>query len=91
MFELSEGGYVLDTPGFSSFEVEGITAQELCRYFPEMQQLEEECKFRGCSHINEPGCRVKELLETGELDNSRYESYKEIYNILKDIKEWERK
>lgn len=91
LFELKNGGFILDTPGFSSFEIEGIGANELWEYFPEMRNVSDECKYRGCSHINEPGCKVKELLETGGLYESRYESYKELYNILKEVKEWERK
>lgn len=90
LFELPEGGYVLDTPGFSSLEIEGISAGELWQYFPEMAGAAHGCRFRGCSHINEPGCAVKELLENGKMAGSRYESYKEIYNKLKQIKEWEK-
>lgn len=90
LFELPEGGYVLDTPGFSSLEIEGISAGELWQYFPEMTEAAHECRFRGCSHINEPGCAVKKLLENGKMAGSRYESYKEIYNKLKQIKEWEK-
>ena len=90
LFELSGGGYVLDTPGFSSLEVEGIKADELWTCFPEMSGCEGQCRFRGCSHINEPDCAVKELLKIGKLSESRYESYKEIYNKLKLIKDWQK-
>jgi ribosome biogenesis GTPase len=91
LLELKSGGFVLDTPGFSSLEIEGIKADELQDYFPEMDEVKHNCRFRGCSHINEPDCAVKELLESGELSKSRYESYIELYNILKQIKEWEKK
>ncbi len=90
LFELSDGGYVLDTPGFSSLEIEGIKADELWKYFPEMLECNEQCRFRGCSHINEPDCAVKELLNNGKLVESRYESYKEIYQKLKLIKDWQK-
>ncbi len=90
LFEINDG-YVLDTPGFSSLEVEGIKAEDLWRYFPEMADSENKCRFRGCSHINEPDCFIKEKLEKGEIAPSRYESYIEIYNKLKSIKEWEKK
>ena len=89
LFELSDGGYVLDTPGFSSLEVEGITADELQNYFPEMKE-HDECRFRGCSHINEPECGVKALIEKGVIAKSRYESYKTLYDILKQVKAWEK-
>lgn len=91
LLELPGGGYVLDTPGFSSFEVAGIRAAELCEYFPEMRDCTSMCRFKGCSHVNEPGCAVKEKLENGGISQSRYESYVEIYNRLKNIKEWENK
>lgn len=89
LFELDGGGYVLDTPGFGSLEVEGIEAGALCEYFPEMKNAGE-CRFRGCSHINEPGCAVKELVEAGKMAQSRYACYKELYEKLKQIKAWEK-
>lgn len=90
LLELECGGFVLDTPGFSSFEVNTIKAQELENYFPEMKQYADQCRFKGCSHINEPDCIIKEKVELGEIAQSRYESYKDLYNQLKTIKEWEK-
>lgn len=91
LLELKAGGFVLDTPGFSSLEVEGVKAEELHNYFPEMSGVKDSCRFRGCSHISEPDCAVKALLEDGTLLKHRYESYRELYNTLKQIKEWEKK
>ena len=88
LIELKEGGFVLDTPGFSSLEVDNVKASELWQYFPEFEA--DECRFKGCAHINEPGCKVKEKLNNGEIAQSRYESYCEFYEILKQIKEWEK-
>ncbi len=90
LLELPCGGYVLDTPGFSSFEVNTIKATELYRYFPEMRDIEDMCRFSGCCHINEPDCVIKEKVESGEIAKSRYESYVELFNQLKNIKEWEK-
>ena len=89
LFEISGGGYVFDTPGFSSLELTEITdidAGELLEYFPEFP--ENECRFKTCVHINEPDCRVKKMVEDGEISVSRYENYKEMYNILKNKKDW---
>lgn len=89
LFELENGGFVFDTPGFSSLELTDITdlnAMDLAEYFPEFPK--DECKFKTCVHINEPGCRVKQMLDKGEISLSRYENYKEMYNILKNVKEW---
>lgn len=91
LLELNAGGFVLDTPGFSSLEIEGVKAEELHNYFPEMSEVKDSCRFRGCSHISEPDCAVKALLEDGTLPQQRYESYRELYNTLKQIKEWEKK
>ncbi len=91
LFELCDGGFVLDTPGFSSLEIEGIKADELWQYFPEMRDSQNKCRFRGCSHINEPDCYIKDKLKNGEILPSRYESYVQLYNQLKSVKEWEKK
>ena len=79
------------TPGFSSLEIENIKADDLWRYFPEMADSQNKCRFRGCSHINEPDCYIKEKLENGEMAQSRYDSYTQIYNKLKSVKEWKKK
>lgn len=91
LFELKDGGFVLDTPGFSSLEIEGINAQDLWRYFPEISSVNEQCRFRGCSHINEPDCAVKMRVQAGMIAKSRYESYRQIYEKLKIIKDWQKK
>ena len=83
LFELNNGGFVLDTPGFSSLELEGIKADELWEYFPEMRNYRDECRFRGCSHINEPDCVIKNKVESGEIASTRYESYTQLYKQLK--------
>ena len=90
LLELPEGGYVLDTPGFSSFELNTIKADDLYKYFPEMRDFSDMCRFKGCVHINEPDCIVKEKVESGEIAKSRYESYVELFGELKKIKEWEK-
>ncbi len=89
LMELSAGGYVFDTPGFSSMEVSDIPAQELHRYFPEMQSCIDACRFRGCAHIKEPDCAVKAKLVEGGISNERYQSYVSLYDELKNIKDWQ--
>lgn len=84
------GGYVLDTPGFSSYEVESIRADELWKYFPEIRAVQGDCRFKGCAHINEPDCAVKALLASKKISKSRYESYCELYEQLKNVKEWKK-
>ena len=89
LMELPGGGYVFDTPGFSSLEITGIKAEQLQTCFPEMDMEGEECRFRGCAHIKEPDCVIRERLERGEIAPSRYESYVTIYEALKSMKEWQ--
>jgi ribosome biogenesis GTPase len=80
MFELPQGGYIIDTPGIRELGVIDIEKQELSHFFPEMRALMNQCRFNNCRHINEPGCVVLEAVENGDIALSRYESYLSIYN-----------
>lgn len=90
LLELPFGGYAFDTPGFSSFELNGIRAEELEQYFPEFEAYLGRCRFKGCAHKKEPDCPIREALERGTVSASRYESYCELYDEMKKIKEWMR-
>ena len=80
-------GFVFDTPGFSSFELAGIPHNDLWEYFPEFHGKTEFCRFRDCSHTSEQAdCAVKAAVENGEISESRYNSYCELYKILKENK-----
>jgi len=80
MFELPQGGFIIDTPGIRELGVIDIEKQELSHFFPEMRERMHNCRFHNCRHINEPGCAVLVALEDGEIELSRYESYLSIYN-----------
>ncbi|MCI6653579.1 MAG: ribosome small subunit-dependent GTPase A [Ruminococcus sp.] len=87
-------GYVCDTPGFSTVQLErfNIIDKDSLQYsFPEFQDYIGNCKFTSCSHTCEKGCAVIEGVKQGEIPVSRHNSYVEMYNEIKDIKEWERK
>ncbi len=88
LFKLDDGGYVLDTPGFSSVETEDISAEDLDECFPEIYKAKNGCRFRTCAHIDEPECSVKAEVEAGVIPVTRYESYKELYEILRGKKAW---
>lgn len=81
------GGYVADTPGFSSLEL-NMTPQELSVSYHDFRELSYECKFRGCLHDSEPYCKVKEAVEKGIIAKSRYTNY---LSFLKEVKEKEGK
>jgi ribosome biogenesis GTPase len=80
MFELPQGGFIIDTPGIRELGVIDIEKEVLGHFFPEMRQRMHNCKFNNCQHINEPGCAVLVALENCEIEPSRYESYLSIYN-----------
>lgn len=87
-----EGGYVADTPGFSSLELEEteiILKDELPHAFPEFEEYLGECKFTSCLHVKDKGCRIIEAVESGEIPKSRHESYCVMMEQAKEIKEWE--
>ena len=88
LIPLSEGGFVLDTPGFTSLQLDGIEADDLQYYFPEFKDYIGSCKFRGCTHIHEPGCKVQEALQHGEIIKERYETYTTYYKQLKETRRW---
>lgn len=94
LFRLA-GGYVADTPGFSSLDLERcevIMKEELPHCFREFEPYVDNCKFRtNCSHINDKGCAVKQAVDNGDISPSRHQSYIQMYNDVKDIKEWEKK
>ena len=86
LIEVDDGGLVADTPGFSSLEFSELELEELSSCFPEMAEKSDECKFRGCFHINEPKCAVKKAVENGEIPEFRYDHYQQFYNEIKDRK-----
>ncbi len=92
-YPLSFGGFVADTPGFSSIEVgEDYSLKEnLVNCFADFESLADNCRFSTCSHTKERGCAVLEAVEKGEIEKSRHESYVSLYNELKDLKEWQNK
>ncbi|MGI6152960.1 MAG: ribosome small subunit-dependent GTPase A [Christensenellaceae bacterium] len=67
--------YIVDTPGFSAFEVEEALPEEITRYYPEFFPFLDECKYSGCLHINEPDCGVKTAVQKGYVSKARYERY----------------
>jgi len=81
----------VDTPGFSAFETNEITAEEVEVLFREFEPYLGKCKFTGCSHIKEKGCAIIEAVENGKIPESRYQSYTNIYENARKVKEWERK
>lgn len=88
LFVLRQDTYVMDTPGFSSLYINEISASELWKYFPEMKDAEAECRFAGCCHMEEPDCGVKSRVASGLIAKQRYESYRQLFTELSNIKRY---
>ena len=88
LFALSKDTYIMDTPGFTSLNVDEMEKEELKEYYPEFHQYEPFCRFGGCVHLSEPVCGVKQALEEGKISQIRYENYRMIYEELKARKKY---
>ena len=80
MFELSFGGYYIDTPGIKGFGLFEFKKEELHHYFPEIFAKSKECKYYNCTHTHEPGCAVKLAIDEELLSKERYYNYLSIYS-----------
>lgn len=92
MFPLDGNTYVIDTPGFSSFDAQSLEwelKQHLPETFPEFAPYLADCRFVGCQHVKEKGCAVLQAVKEGKIPQSRHRSYVRLYEELKPLKEWE--
>lgn len=94
LFKVADG-YVADTPGFSSVDFERcekIFKDDLPYCFREFEPYLDKCRFQtNCAHINDRGCAVVEAVNNGHISRERHNSYIDLYNEVKDIKEWQKK
>jgi ribosome biogenesis GTPase len=84
MFELSLGGFIIDTPGIRGFGITDMEDEPLYHYFPEMFRVSAGCRYHNCIHVNEPECAVLEAVASGDISLSRYKSY---LNLLHEQEE----
>lgn len=84
MFELPNGGAIIDTPGIKGFGLIEINENEVGHYFKEIFEFSKNCKFHNCTHVHEPKCAVTDAVEKKLISQSRYTSY---LSILEDSKE----
>ncbi len=92
LFALDDTTFVMDTPGFSSFDTDqmDVLLKENLQYaFPDFGPHLQGCQFHDCSHREEPDCAVRRAVETGALQHTRYESYLRLYEKACQVKEWE--
>lgn len=88
LFYVEENTFIMDTPGFSSLYINEMDKDDLKDFFKEFREYEEDCRFKGCVHLNEPNCAVKLALQEGKISTIRYENYKELYEELKNQKKY---
>lgn len=92
LFEVEKGSFVMDTPGFSILEITDIEASDIKKYFNEFAEFEGKCRFADCNHFGTRSrdCAVSEAVEKGVISTTRFESYKQLYDVLKEKKSWEK-
>lgn len=89
LLELDDNSFVLDSPGFSSLNLDFIEDEsDIRNYFKEIHEFGRDCKFQSCLHNKEPGCAVKSAVENGEIDNKRYANYLLLLEEVKNIRRY---
>lgn len=88
LIRIEEDTYIMDTPGFSSLGLFDMEKEKLRYYYPEFSKYEGTCRYLGCVHVHEPGCRVKEALEEGRISKIRYQNYCLLYEELKEKRKY---
>jgi ribosome biogenesis GTPase len=83
LFPLSFGGYIIDTPGIRELGLWDIYQDELKHYFVEFKQIQNDCQFNDCQHLNEPGCAVIKAVKNQKISRERYKNYQNIYRDLR--------
>lgn len=84
LIEIAHDSYIVDTPGFSSLSVDYMEAEDVKELYPEFLEYEPQCKFKGCAHIHEPSCGVKDAVAEFKISEIRYNNYKQIYEECKN-------
>lgn len=79
-----QGGYIVDTPGFSAMELTAIDPQQLPLYFPDFRPYLGACRFQPCSHSHEPDCAIKQAVEEGKIQQERYDAYLTLYQEIEE-------
>lgn len=84
----SKGTMIFDTPGFTSFDILEAEEDELQHLYPDISKYTGNCRYSNCRHVAEPGCEVIIAVESGDIDRSRYESYKEMLEEIRKSKQY---
>jgi ribosome biogenesis GTPase len=90
MYHLSFGGSIIDTPGIKTLAFNHLEVMDVAHNFKEFFRLSDDCRFNNCTHRNEPGCAVKEAIESGDISPLRYINYNLLVDEVEDQNYWER-
>ena len=85
MRTLESGGHVIDSPGVRDYAPAIAGPADVAHAFPEIREAAPECRFANCRHLQEPGCKVIDAVETGTIAARRYESYRRLYRLSLDF------
>lgn len=82
LLKVEDSTYIIDTPGFSSFDLENVELSELAGLFREFNEYMSSCRYRDCRHVLEEECGIRAAVETGEIATERFENFKVIYDEI---------
>ncbi len=77
------GGFIVDTPGFSLLNLNGVDEKNLYGYYSDYMEYLPDCRYSTCTHTTEPDCAVLRAVAAGKLDRERYDRYLHIYEEIK--------
>ncbi|MFY9177558.1 MAG: ribosome small subunit-dependent GTPase A [Caldicoprobacterales bacterium] len=83
---LPSGGMIVDTPGFSTMNMNEVMPEDLSYLYPDFIDYIHQCRFNGCMHDKEPGCMIKEAVAEGSISQGRYDRYIRILNELREFR-----
>lgn len=87
MLQLQRGGSVIDSPGVRDYAPALAASSDAALGFREIAAAAQSCRFANCQHLREPGCAVKEAVESEKISYRRYESFKRVVNLTKQLSE----
>lgn len=88
MYKLDEKSRIIDSPGLREFGLPDIEENELPGYFYEFRKYSGKCQYSGCTHDHEPGCKVRDDVDSGKISGARYVSYLNILESVREYKKW---
>lgn len=88
LLKIEDNTYIIDTPGFSSFELANIELNELVNLFIEFKNKMKGCKYNDCRHVLEEDCGIRKAVSTGEISDTRFENFKILYQELAGKKKY---